>query len=77
VRVGGKFYETAAALLDRREVREIYHSVLNVSVPEGRFVIEMGPVADANGVGRGVVAEGPVGSRLVSRFRIFRDEVRC
>jgi hypothetical protein len=37
----------------------------------------MGPVADANGVGRGVVVEGPVGSRLVARFRLFRYEVRC
>jgi hypothetical protein len=77
VRVGGTIYETLAALLDRREICDIYHSVLNVSVPDGRYVIEMGPVADTNGTGRGVVTEGPVGSRLVARFRIFRYEVRC
>jgi hypothetical protein len=77
IRVGGKIYETAAALIDRREIRDIYHSVLNVRVPDGRFVIEMGPVADINGDGRGVVAEGPVGSRHVARFRLFRYEVRC
>ncbi|MDQ3889128.1 MAG: hypothetical protein M3312_01065 [Actinomycetota bacterium] len=77
VRVGGKVYETLAALLDRRQIRDIYHSVLTVCVLEGRFVIEMGPVADKNGAGRGVLIEGPVGSRLVGRFRIFRDEVRC
>lgn len=77
VRVGGKIYEAVAALLDRREVREIYHSVLNVSVPDGRFVIEMGPVAGTDGAGRGVVTEGPVGSKLAARLRIFRYEVRC
>jgi hypothetical protein len=77
VRVGGKVYETVAALLGRRQMRDIYHSVLNVRVPEGRFVIEMGPVADVNGARRGVVVEGPVASVLAGRFRIFRYEVRC
>jgi hypothetical protein len=77
VRVGGKVYETGAALLARRETQDLYHSVLNVRAPEGRFVIEMGPVADANGSRRGVVVEGPVGSWLVARFRLFRYEVRC
>ena len=77
IRIGGKIYETIAALLDRREPHELYHSVLSVSAPEGRFVIEMGPVADVNGARRGVVIEGPVGGRLAGRFRIFRYEVRC
>ena len=45
-------------------------------MPEGRFVIETGPVADANGAGRGVVAEGAVGTRWAGRLRIFRYEVR-
>ena len=30
-----------------------------------------------NGAERGVVAEGPVGSRWAGRLRIFRYEVRC
>lgn len=77
LRVGGKVYEALAALLDRRETQDIYHSVLNVRVPSGRYVIEMGPVADTNGAGRGVVVEGPVASRLLAHFRIFRYEVRC
>jgi hypothetical protein len=77
VRVGGKVYEAVAAVLDRRSTHDIYHSVLNVGVPHGRFVIEMGPVADGNGAGRGVVVEGPVESWLVARFRLFRYEVRC
>ena len=77
LRIGGRLFEAVAARLDRREARDIYHSVLEVRVPEGRFVIEMGPVADASGAGRGVVAEGPVGTRWASRLRIFRYEVRC
>jgi hypothetical protein len=44
--------------------------------PQGRFVIEMTPITDGNGAQRGVVAEGPVGSRRASRFRIFRYELR-
>jgi hypothetical protein len=49
---------------------------LIVKVPEGRFVIEQAPVADDHGAERGVVAEGPVGTRAAGRFRLFRYEVR-
>lgn len=77
LRIGGKLFEAVASRLERREARDIYHSVLEVSVPEGRFVIEMGPVADSNGAGRGVVAEGSVGARWAGRLRILRYEVRC
>jgi hypothetical protein len=48
---------------------------LVVHVPEGRFVIEQAP-AWSSGAERGVVAEGPVGARAASRFRLFRYEVR-
>jgi hypothetical protein len=47
-----------------------------VRVPEGRFVIEQAPISDNKGVERGVVAEGPVGSRWAGRFRLFRYELR-
>jgi hypothetical protein len=77
LRIGGKLFEAAVALRERRETRDIYHSVLEVRVPEGRFVIEMGPVADADGAGRGVVAEGSVGTRRAGRLRRLRYEVRC
>ena len=77
LRISGKVFEAVAAGLERREARDIYHSVLEVRVREGRFVIEMGPVADTNGAGRGVVAEGPVGTRSAGRLRLFRYEVRC
>jgi hypothetical protein len=34
------------------------------------------PIADGGGASRGVVVEGPVGSRRLARFRWFRYEVR-
>jgi hypothetical protein len=49
---------------------------LVVSLPDGRFVIEMAPIPDARGDERGVVAAGPVGARWAGRFRIFRYEIR-
>jgi hypothetical protein len=47
-------------------------------VPEGRYVIEdCWPIPDADGPARGVLVEGPVGSRQLGRWRTFRYEVRC
>ncbi len=76
VRLNGRVFEAVAARLERRTAFALYHSALEVRVPEGRFVIEMTPIPDSNGARRGVVAEGSVGSRWVGRFRIFRYEVR-
>ena len=76
VRLNGIVYEAAAALLGHRGVRDLYHSVLEVRVPEGRFVIEQAPVPDGHGDRRGVVAEGSVGSRSAGRLRLFRYELR-
>ncbi|MGH3113714.1 MAG: hypothetical protein ACRDOP_09645 [Gaiellaceae bacterium] len=76
VRLNGRVFEALAALLERRPPRDLYHSALEVRVPEGRFVIEMTPIPDGNGAERGVVAEGSVGARRAGRFRIFRYEVR-
>ncbi|HET9611115.1 MAG TPA: hypothetical protein VFP06_16010, partial [Acidimicrobiales bacterium] len=61
----------------RRRRRALFHSALTITVPEGRFVVEMAPVPDAHGERRGVVAEGPVGTRWAGRFRVFRYENRC
>ena len=63
VRLNGKVFEAAAARLQRREPRDLYHSALIVRVPEGRFAIEQGPAGRGNGAARGVVASGAVGSR--------------
>lgn len=77
VRLNGRAFEAVAARLERRPPCDLYHSALEVVVPEGRFTIEQAPVPDADGAARGVVAEGAVGSRRAGRFRIFRYEVRC
>ncbi len=76
VRLNGRLYETVAARLQRRSVYDLYHSALQVEVPEGKFVIEQAPVHDWSGEDRGVVAEGAVGARWAGRFRIFRYEIR-
>ena len=76
VRLYGRIYEEIEARLQMRPVYELYHSALQVFVPEGRYVIEQAPVSDADGVERGVVANGPVGARWAGGFRIFRYEVR-
>jgi hypothetical protein len=76
VRLNGRVFEAVAARLECRASCDLYHSALEVRVPEGRFVIEQAPVRDGKGGERGVVAEGPIGSRWAARFRIFRYEVR-
>ena len=76
VRLNGRVYEAVAARLQRRPACDLYHSALEVRVPEGTFVIEQAPVRDRRGSRRGVVAEGAVGARWAGRFRIFRYEIR-
>ena len=76
VRLNGRVYEALASRLQRRPARELYHSALQVELPEGTFVIEQAPVHDWSGQERGVVAEGAVGARWAGRFRIFRYEIR-
>jgi hypothetical protein len=76
VRLNGKVFEAGTALLARRKRCDLYHSALEVSVPDGRFVIEQAP-AWSGPEERGVVAEGAVGARAAGRFRLFRYEVRC
>jgi len=77
VRLSGKLFEVVVALVERRATVDLYHSAIVVSLPEGRFVIEQAPIPDLDGEQRGVVAEGPVGTRWAGRFRPFRYEVRC
>ena len=75
VRLNGKVFEWFAARLEHRDRCDLYHSALQVYVPEGRFVIEQAP-AWGEGSRRGVVAEGAVGARALGRFRLFRYEIR-
>jgi len=76
VRLNGRVYEAVAARLGRRRRFDLYHSALQVELPEGTYVIEQAPVPNLSGADRGVVAEGAVGSRLAARLRIFRYEIR-
>jgi hypothetical protein len=76
VRLCGRLFEAISARVRRRRPRDLYHSALVVVAPQGRFVIEQTPVSDRHGERRGVVVEGPVGSRRFGRFRLFRYEVR-
>jgi len=77
VRLNGRVYEAAVALVERRGRFDLYHSALEVNVDGTRWVIEMAPLpADADG--HGVVASGAVGMRVAGRLsRIFRYGVRC
>ena len=76
VRTNGRLYEAATAALQGRPRCALYHSALEIVLPEGRFMVEMTPVPDHGGAARGVVAEGPVGTRAAARLRLFRYEIR-
>ena len=71
VRLNGRIYEALHALVERRRPLDLYHSALEVRVPEGRFIIEnCWPIPDQESAARGVVVEGPVGSRRMARWRV-------
>jgi len=76
VRLNGRAYEALAAWRERRPRRALFHSALEVEAPEGRFTIEMAPAWSHDDPGRGVVAEGSVGTAWAGRLRLFRYEVR-
>lgn len=77
VRLNGRIYELIRARLEGRRPLALYHTALQVHLPEGRFVVEtMWPSPDGDVTSRGVVLEGAVGSRLLGRWRTFRYEVR-
>lgn len=76
VRFNGRVYEALAACRERRAPQDLLHAALEVT-EDDRWTIEMGPVWNVDVADRGVVVEGPVGSRLLGRSRLFRYEVRC
>src|SRR5689334_21912192 len=69
VRLNGIVYEAIIARLQQRRRCDLYHSALEIGVPDGRFVIEMTPVRAADGAEPEIVAQGPVGARWAGRFR--------
>jgi hypothetical protein len=77
VRWNGRVYEWWAARRERRPRADLYHCGLMLSLGEATYAIEMGPVWNVPDGDRGVLTEGPVGSRVLGRFRAFRYELRC
>ncbi|MCG7285802.1 hypothetical protein MHY85_07425 [Cellulomonas sp. ACRRI] len=78
VRASGRAYEALAALHDRRPPRALVHAALLLRPSDGDEVaVEVTPAWGPPAVDRGVVATGPVGTRLLGRSRLFRYEVRC
>jgi hypothetical protein len=76
VRLNGMAYELVAARVQRRRRFDLYHSALEVRVDGARDVIEMAPAWNEPDDVRGVVAQGPVGSRPLGRWALFRYEIR-
>jgi hypothetical protein len=76
VRLNGRIFEAVTARLQRRPVRDLYHSALQVHLGADTYVIEQAPVPDLAGARRGVVAEGAIGTSLAGRFRLCRYEIR-
>lgn len=78
IRFNGRVWEALQAGREKRDSSDLYHSALEVHVPDGRYVVENAwPIPDLQGASRGVVAEGPVFSQCLAQFRVFRYEVRC
>jgi hypothetical protein len=75
-RLSGKVYEAVKALVEHRPRLDLYHSALQIVLPEDRFVIECAAILNLRGEERGVVAEGSVGASWLGRFRLFRCEIR-
>jgi hypothetical protein len=76
VRWSGKLYEALKALTEHRPRLDLYHSALQIWLPNDRFVIECAAILNLRGEERGVVAGGPVGMSWLGRFRHFRYEIR-
>lgn len=78
VRVSGRVYEWLQARRQHRQRFDLYHTALEVHLSHGTFTVENAwPSPDDDLAARGVVVEGPVWSRHLGRFRVFRYEVRC
>ncbi len=76
VRLTGKLYEALKALADHRPQLDLYHTALQIWLPDDRYAIECAAILNLRGAERGVVAGGPVGMRWLGRFRHFRYEIR-
>jgi hypothetical protein len=71
VRWNGRIYEALAARYERRDVRDLYHSALELHFGTDRFVIEMAPAWGKKQADRGVVSGGPVGLPVVRSLAVL------
>ena len=76
VRLSGMLHEALKALVEHRPRLDLYHSALQIRLPDDRFVIECAAILNRRGQERGVAAGGPVGTNWLGRFRLFRYEIR-
>src|ERR671934_2151771 len=77
VRMNGRIYEALAAWRNKRARYKLYHSAMVVTLPSGKFVIEQAwPIPRGDRKLRGVVSEGPVGTRRTRFARFLRYEIR-
>jgi hypothetical protein len=77
VRFNGRVFEAIEAARQHRKRCDLYHAALVIELDGDRYTIEVAPSPNADEASRGVVAMGPVGSRYLGRWRLFRYEVRC
>lgn len=77
VRASGRAFETLVAARERRRPLALFHAALEVRLDGSVVHAEMTPVWGQPPGDRGVLAEGPVGARVLGRSRFFRYEVRC
>jgi hypothetical protein len=77
VRFNGRVFEAIEAARQHRERCDLYHAALVVVLDSDRYTIEVAPSPNADEASRGVVATGPVGSRWIGWWRLFRYELRC
>ena len=74
--ISGELYEALTALAEHRPRLDLYHTALQITLPDDRFVIECAAILNLRGEERGVVAGGPVGASWLGRFPRFRYEIR-
>jgi hypothetical protein len=75
VRWVGRLYEVVVAAREHRPRRNLFHTAVEVHIDGVSSMIEIAVPVHRDE--RGIIAEGPVGARFLSRTRLFRYEVRC
>jgi hypothetical protein len=67
VRLNGRLYDALAARFKRRPPRDLYHSALQIELPEGTYVVESSRHRCTTGAARTVASSRRARSALVGR----------